>query len=68
MTHQTHDILSYRGQELRSADGEKIGTIEEIYLGAGIGTTTGAGETEQREVSDTVRREEIDAGDDATTR
>jgi uncharacterized protein (TIGR02271 family) len=32
MTHQTHDILSYRGQELRSADGEKIGTIEEIYL------------------------------------
>jgi uncharacterized protein (TIGR02271 family) len=29
---QTQDILSYRGQDLRGADGEKIGTIEEIYL------------------------------------
>jgi uncharacterized protein (TIGR02271 family) len=30
---QTHqDVLSYRGQELRGSDGEKIGTIEEIYL------------------------------------
>jgi uncharacterized protein (TIGR02271 family) len=30
---QTHqDILSYRGQELRGSDGEKLGTIEEIYL------------------------------------
>jgi uncharacterized protein (TIGR02271 family) len=30
---QTHqDVLSYRGQELRGNDGEKIGTIEEIYL------------------------------------
>jgi hypothetical protein len=28
----TQDILSYRGQELRGADGDKIGTIEEIYL------------------------------------
>ena len=33
---QTHqDILSYRGQELRGTDGEKIGTIEEIYLDTG---------------------------------
>jgi uncharacterized protein (TIGR02271 family) len=30
---QTHqDVLSYRGQELRGTDGEKLGTIEEIYL------------------------------------
>jgi uncharacterized protein (TIGR02271 family) len=29
---QTQDILSYRGQELRGTDGEKIGTIDEIYL------------------------------------
>jgi uncharacterized protein (TIGR02271 family) len=30
---QTHqDVLSLRGQELRGNDGEKIGTIEEIYL------------------------------------
>src|SRR5690242_1455354 len=30
---QTHqDVLSYRGQELRGPDEEKIGTIEEIYL------------------------------------
>ena len=30
---QTHqDVLSLRGQELRGSDGEKIGTIEEIYL------------------------------------
>jgi len=29
---QTQDILSYRGQNLTSADGDKIGTIEEIYL------------------------------------
>jgi uncharacterized protein (TIGR02271 family) len=26
------DILSWRGQELRGSDGEKLGTIEEIYL------------------------------------
>ena len=33
---QTHqDVLSYRGQELRGTDGEKIGTIEEIYLDTG---------------------------------
>src|SRR3954449_5737371 len=33
---QTHqDVLSYRGQELRGQDGEKIGTIEEIYLDTG---------------------------------
>ena len=32
---QTHqDVLSYRGQELRGSDGEKLGTIEEIYLDA----------------------------------
>jgi hypothetical protein len=24
-------MLAYRGQELRAADGEKIGKIEEIY-------------------------------------
>jgi uncharacterized protein (TIGR02271 family) len=30
---QTHqDVLSYRGQELRGSDGEKLGTIDEIYL------------------------------------
>jgi uncharacterized protein (TIGR02271 family) len=29
---QTQDILSYRGQDLRGTDGEKIGSIEEIYL------------------------------------
>jgi uncharacterized protein (TIGR02271 family) len=30
---QTHqDVLSLRGQELRGSDGDKIGTIEEIYL------------------------------------
>jgi uncharacterized protein (TIGR02271 family) len=28
----TQDVLSYRGQELRGTTGEKIGTIEEIYL------------------------------------
>src|SRR3712207_7040879 len=27
-----HDVLSFRGQQLRGTDGEKIGTIEEIYL------------------------------------
>jgi uncharacterized protein (TIGR02271 family) len=29
---QTQDILSYRGQNLHGSGGEKIGTIEEIYL------------------------------------
>ena len=29
---QTQDILSYRGRSLMGADGEKLGTIEEIYL------------------------------------
>jgi uncharacterized protein (TIGR02271 family) len=29
---QTQDILSYRGQPLMGSDGEKLGTIEEIYL------------------------------------
>jgi uncharacterized protein (TIGR02271 family) len=29
---QTQDIQSYRGQELLGSDGQKIGTIEEIYL------------------------------------
>ena len=28
----TQDILSWRGQELRSSDDDKLGTIEEIYL------------------------------------
>jgi uncharacterized protein (TIGR02271 family) len=32
MTQTQQDVLSYRGQELRGSDGEKIGTIEEIYL------------------------------------
>jgi hypothetical protein len=27
-------ILQFRGQDLRDRDGEKLGTIEEIYLGA----------------------------------
>ena len=31
---QTQDILSYRGQALLGSDGEKLGTIEEIYLDA----------------------------------
>jgi uncharacterized protein (TIGR02271 family) len=31
---QTQDFLSYRGQNLTGADGDKIGTIEEIYLDA----------------------------------
>jgi uncharacterized protein (TIGR02271 family) len=34
MTQHTQDILSYRGQDVRGADGEKLGTIEEIYLDA----------------------------------
>src|SRR5918995_2389757 len=30
---QTHqDVLSYRGEALSGSDGEKLGTIEEIYL------------------------------------
>jgi uncharacterized protein (TIGR02271 family) len=29
---QTQDILSYRGHSLIGADGDKLGTIEEIYL------------------------------------
>src|SRR3954452_2337909 len=28
----TNDVLSWRGQELRSSDDDKLGTIEEIYL------------------------------------
>ena len=32
MTRTQQDVLTYRGQELRGSDGEKIGTIEEIYL------------------------------------
>jgi len=31
---QTQDVLSYRGQELLDSEGQKIGTIEEIYLDA----------------------------------
>ena len=34
---QTEEILSYRGQELRGSDGEKIGTIEEIYMDSETG-------------------------------
>ena len=29
---QTQDIASYRGQNLHGSGGEKIGTVEEIYL------------------------------------
>jgi uncharacterized protein (TIGR02271 family) len=32
MTGTQQDVLSYRGQELRGSDGEKIGTIDEIYV------------------------------------
>jgi uncharacterized protein (TIGR02271 family) len=32
MTQAHQDVLSYRGQELRGSDGEKLGTIDEIYL------------------------------------
>jgi uncharacterized protein (TIGR02271 family) len=32
MTHQTQDVLALRGQDLTSQDGDKLGTIEEIYL------------------------------------
>jgi uncharacterized protein (TIGR02271 family) len=28
----TDEVLAWRGQELRSSDGQKLGTIEEIYL------------------------------------
>jgi uncharacterized protein (TIGR02271 family) len=32
MTHQTQDVLALRGQDLMSQDGDKLGTIEEIYV------------------------------------
>jgi uncharacterized protein (TIGR02271 family) len=32
MTQQTQDVLALRGQDLIGRDGEKLGTIEEIYL------------------------------------
>ena len=32
MTQQTQDVLTLRGQDLMSQDGDKLGTIEEIYL------------------------------------
>jgi uncharacterized protein (TIGR02271 family) len=32
MTQQTQDVLALRGQDLTGHDGERIGTIEEIYL------------------------------------
>ena len=32
MTQQTQDVLALRGQDLMSQDGDKLGTIEEIYL------------------------------------
>jgi uncharacterized protein (TIGR02271 family) len=32
MTQQTQDFLALRGQDLMGRDGEKLGTIEEIYL------------------------------------
>jgi uncharacterized protein (TIGR02271 family) len=32
MTQQTQDVLALRGQALTGRDGEKLGTIEEIYL------------------------------------
>jgi|1185.fasta_scaffold70285_2 uncharacterized protein (TIGR02271 family) len=33
----THDITSWRGQKLVSQDGDKIGTIDEIYIDEGTG-------------------------------
>jgi uncharacterized protein (TIGR02271 family) len=35
MTQQTQDVLGLRGRDLMGRDGEKIGTIEEIYLDTG---------------------------------
>jgi uncharacterized protein (TIGR02271 family) len=35
MTQQTQDVLGLRGQDLIGHDGEKLGTIEEIYLDTG---------------------------------
>jgi uncharacterized protein (TIGR02271 family) len=32
MTQQTQEIFALRGQDLKSQDGDKLGTIEEIYL------------------------------------
>src|SRR5687768_4254787 len=32
MTQQTQDVLALRGQDLMSQDGDKLGTINEIYL------------------------------------
>ena len=32
MTQQTQDVRALRGQDLISRDGDKLGTIEEIYL------------------------------------
>ncbi len=32
MTQQTQDVLALRGQDLISQDGDKLGTVEEIYL------------------------------------
>ena len=32
MTQQTQDVLALRGQDLIGRDGDKLGTIEEIYL------------------------------------
>jgi hypothetical protein len=32
ITQQTQDVLALRGQDLMSQDGDKLGTIEEIYL------------------------------------
>ena len=33
----THDVETYRGQTLHGADGEKIGTIDEVYLDRATG-------------------------------
>jgi uncharacterized protein (TIGR02271 family) len=35
MASTNQDVLALRGQELRGSDGEKLGTIEEIYLDTG---------------------------------
>jgi uncharacterized protein (TIGR02271 family) len=37
MTQQTQDVLALRGQDLLSQDGNKLGTIEEIYLDTDTG-------------------------------
>jgi uncharacterized protein (TIGR02271 family) len=37
MTHSTQDVAALRGQHLFGSDGEKLGTIEDVYLDTGSG-------------------------------